>query len=63
VLVARWIGLPVAGGQHFLLATGTLCVLGSYRGIPAERIWNEPLIDETAVVGQIRKPENHAISK
>ena len=28
VLVARWIGLPAAGGQHFLLGTGTLCVPG-----------------------------------
>ena len=44
VLVARWTGLPAAGGQHFLLGTGTLCVLGYYRGIPAVRIWNEPLI-------------------
>jgi broad specificity phosphatase PhoE len=28
VLAARWIGLPAEGGQHFLLETGTLCVLG-----------------------------------
>ena len=28
VFVARWIGLPPGGGQHFLLNTGTLCVLG-----------------------------------
>jgi broad specificity phosphatase PhoE len=27
VLVARWIGLHAGGGQHFLLDTGTLCVL------------------------------------
>jgi broad specificity phosphatase PhoE len=45
VLVARWIGLPVAGGQHFQLGTGTLSVLGEYRGIPAVSIWNGPLID------------------
>jgi broad specificity phosphatase PhoE len=43
VLVARWIGLPASGGQHFLLNTGTLCVLGYYREIPAVRIWNGPL--------------------
>ena len=43
VLVARWIGLPVDGGQHFLLDTGTLSVLGYYRGIPAVRTWNGPL--------------------
>ena len=45
VLVARWIGLPAGGGQHFLLDTGTLCILGYYREIPAVRIWNRPLID------------------
>lgn len=45
VLVARWIGLPAGGGQHFLLDTGTLCVLGDYREIPAVRIWNGPLMD------------------
>jgi broad specificity phosphatase PhoE len=45
VLGARWIGLSAGGGQHFLLDTGTLCVLGYYRGIPAVQIWNGPLIE------------------
>jgi broad specificity phosphatase PhoE len=45
VLAARWIGLPAASGQHFLLDTGTLCVLGYYRDIPAVRVWNGPLLD------------------
>jgi broad specificity phosphatase PhoE len=45
VFVARWIGLPPGGGQHFLLNTGTLCVLSYYREIPAVRIWNGPLVD------------------
>jgi probable phosphoglycerate mutase len=45
VFVARWIGLPAGGGQHFLLDTGTLCVLGYYRGIPAVRSWNGPFIE------------------
>jgi len=45
VLVARWIGLPAGGDQHFLLDTGTLCILGYYREIPAVRIWNGPLTD------------------
>lgn len=45
VLVARWIGLAPAAGQHFLLDTGTLCVLGYYREIPAVKIWNGPLND------------------
>ena len=31
-------------GQHFLLDTGTLCVLGYYRDIPAGKIWNRPLV-------------------
>ena len=44
VLAARWIGLPAGGGQHFLLDTGTLCVLGYYRDVPAVRVWNGPLI-------------------
>jgi probable phosphoglycerate mutase len=45
VLAARWIGLPPGGGQHFLLDTGTLCVLSYYRDLPAVRIWNGPLMD------------------
>jgi probable phosphoglycerate mutase len=45
VLAARWIGLPPSGGQHFLLDTGTLCVLGYYREIPAVGVWNGPLLD------------------
>jgi broad specificity phosphatase PhoE len=44
VLAARWIGLPPGDGQHFLLDTGTLCVLGRYGEIPAVSIWNAPLI-------------------
>jgi probable phosphoglycerate mutase len=44
VLVARWIGLPVDGGKHFVLGTGTLCVLGYYREIPAVRTWNAPTL-------------------
>ena len=45
VFVARWIGLSPGGGQHFLLNTGTLCVLSYYREIPAVRTWNGPLLD------------------
>ena len=43
VLAARWIGVPAGFGQHFLLDTGTLCVLGYYRDTPAVKIWNGPL--------------------
>jgi len=45
VLGARWIGLSACGGQHLLLSTGTISVLSDYRGIPALRIWNGPLIE------------------
>lgn len=43
VLAARWLGLAPTAGQHFLLDTGTLNVLGYYRDIPAVKIWNAPL--------------------
>jgi broad specificity phosphatase PhoE len=43
VLVARWIDLPAGAGQHFLLDTGSLCVLGYYHDVPAVKIWNGPL--------------------
>jgi probable phosphoglycerate mutase len=44
VLAARWIGLSAGAGQHFLLDTGALSVLGYYRDVPAVRIWNGPLV-------------------
>ena len=44
VLVGRWLGLPAGAGQHFLLDTGTLNVLGYYRDIPAVKIWNAPFV-------------------
>jgi probable phosphoglycerate mutase len=43
VLGARWTGMPPQGGQHFLLGTGTLCVLANYHEAPAIKIWNGPL--------------------
>ena len=43
VLAARWIDLPAGHGDHFLLDTATLSVLGYYREQPAIRIWNAPL--------------------
>ena len=43
VLVARWIGLSSRAGQHFLLNTATLNILGYYRDTPALKIWNAPL--------------------
>jgi probable phosphoglycerate mutase len=45
VLVARWLGLGPDAGQHFLLDTGTVSVLGHYHGsIPAVKVWNGSLV-------------------
>jgi broad specificity phosphatase PhoE len=44
VLAARWLGLPAGAGQHFVLSTGTLSVLGYYHDIPAVKIWNGPIV-------------------
>jgi probable phosphoglycerate mutase len=43
VLVARWIGLPPSGGQHFLLETATVSVLDYYHDAPAVKTWNAAL--------------------
>jgi probable phosphoglycerate mutase len=43
VLAARWIHLSASHGEHFLLDTATLNVLGYYRESPAFKIWNAPL--------------------
>jgi probable phosphoglycerate mutase len=45
VFTARWLGLPVSAGCHFLLDTATLNILSYYRGIPAVKCWN-------AMIGQ-----------
>src|SRR6202795_2038614 len=44
VLVARWLGLPAGAGQHFLLDSRTFSVLDYYRGLPALKTWNAPLV-------------------
>jgi probable phosphoglycerate mutase len=54
VLAARWVGLPASGGQHFLLDTGTLNVLDHYRGVPALKTWNAPLVGDVSPVGERR---------
>jgi broad specificity phosphatase PhoE len=43
VLAVRWINLSASYGEHFLLDTATLNVLGYYRESPAFKIWNAPL--------------------
>jgi len=50
-LAARWLGMPVSAGQHFMLNTSTLSVLTFYRGIPAVETWNAPLMGEDDAVG------------
>jgi broad specificity phosphatase PhoE len=44
VFAARWLSLPAAAGSHFLLDTATISVLSHYRGIPAIKRWNAPLV-------------------
>jgi broad specificity phosphatase PhoE len=44
VVAARWINLSANYGEHFLLDTATLNVLGYYREAPAFKIWNAPLV-------------------
>jgi len=43
VLTARWLHLSPSNGQHFLLDTATLNVLGYYYHAPAIQIWNAPI--------------------
>ncbi len=42
-LAARWLGLPIERGAHFLLDTATLSVLSYYHGIPAIERWNDSI--------------------
>ena len=40
VLAARWIKLAPSVGEHLLLDTATICVLGYYYETPALKMWN-----------------------
>jgi probable phosphoglycerate mutase len=51
VLAARWLGLPPGAGQHFLLETGTWNVLSYYRGVPAVKTWNAPVLVQDERMG------------
>jgi len=55
VFVARWLGLPVEAGRHFLLDTATLSILGYYQDIPAVKRWNAPLTASDSSAGLARK--------
>jgi broad specificity phosphatase PhoE len=39
-LTARWLGLPVRDGRHFVLETAAISVLGQERETPAVLRWN-----------------------
>jgi broad specificity phosphatase PhoE len=41
---ARWLGLRTSDGCHFLLDTATLNIMSYYRGLPAIKRWNAPLV-------------------
>jgi len=41
---ARWLGLRAEEGRFFLLDPATVSVVSYYRGIPAVKRWNAPLI-------------------
>lgn len=43
VFAARWLGLPVQAGCHFILDTATLSILSYYQGLPAVKQWNAAL--------------------
>ena len=44
VLVARWIDLPASAGEHFVLDTATLSILGYYHEAPAVKVWNAGVV-------------------
>ena len=43
VLAARWLGMPVMAGRHFLLDTATVSILSYDRDVPAVKQWNMSL--------------------
>jgi probable phosphoglycerate mutase len=43
VFVACWLGLSPSVGQHLLLDTATMNILGYYHGVPAIERWNAPV--------------------
>ena len=43
VIAARWVNQPPSFGEHLLLGTATLSVLGYYYDTPALKTWNAPL--------------------
>lgn len=44
VFGARWLGMEPTAGSHFLLDPASACILSAYRGVPAIKRWNAPLL-------------------
>lgn len=44
VFAARWLGYAPSEGQRFLLDTATMNILSYYRGSPAIKRWNAPVL-------------------
>ena len=71
VLAARWIGLPIIEGPHFLLSTASLSILGyepNHPGVPVIALWNassHEMIDpiSTARIGDTRPMKQRAIER
>jgi len=71
VLAARWIGLPIIEGPHFLLSTASLSILGyepHHPGVPVIALWNasshemaEPT--STTRIGDTRSMKQRAIER
>jgi probable phosphoglycerate mutase len=57
VFGARWLGLSARAGQHLILSTGAVSVLGYYHDIPAVRIWNWPVAENARAA-----PRRHMLS-
>jgi broad specificity phosphatase PhoE len=71
VLAARWIGLPVIEGPHFVLGTASLSVLGydpDHPKVPIIALWNAFSHDmlelmESSRLGDTRTPKERAIQR
>ncbi len=57
MLGARWIGAPPTSGQHLLLSTAAVCVLGWERETPALARWND-----TSHLAGLASPDRQAVS-
>lgn len=71
ILAARWIGLPVIEGPHFVLGTASLSILGydpDHPKVPVISLWNAFSVDMLellphAPLGDIRTMKERAIQR